>query len=175
MSAINIGSSSRAEARVSDYRDALDGAYLHCRFIFACLCERLRSVGLLSQSGDVSSKGYLHSAPVYSGINCWAGALRLLWVRSRSCLQPISLQNHSVSVRVLWHLQSQTQGVVDGHLSTNVLPPVKAGPAKCCTTWIDGGGGPTRRIIRRSPFVEANEGRHDAKASLLRVSLDTRG
>ena len=80
--------------------------------------------------------------PVYSGINCWAGAQRLLWVRSRSCLQPISLQNHSVSVRVLWHLQSQTQGVVDGHLSTNVLPPVKAGPAKCCTTWIDGGGGP---------------------------------
>src|SRR6266404_2799724 len=154
VSAINIGSSSRAEAQVSDYRDALDGAYLHCRSIFACLCERLRSVGLLSQFGDVSSKGYLHSAPVYSGINCWAGARRLLWVRSRSCLQPISLQNHSVSVRVLWHLQSQTQGVVDGQQMFG--PRLKAGPVKCCTTWIDGGGGPTRRIhFRRAAFFAA--------------------
>ena len=30
--------------------------------------------------------------------------------------------------------------------------PVKAGPPKCCTTWIDGGGGPTWRICRRPAF-----------------------
>jgi hypothetical protein len=97
---------------------------------------------------------YLYSARVYSGINRWAGA-RLLWVRSRSCLQPISLQNHSVSVRVLWHLQRQTQGVVDGHLSTNVRPPVKAGPAKCCAPWIDGGDGPdVENISVGPPFVD---------------------
>ena len=44
------------------------------------------------------------------------------------------------------------------HLSANVRPPAKAGPAKCCATWIDGGGGPTRRIIYVGPpFVLAVE------------------
>src|SRR6266849_3346342 len=40
-----------------------------------------------------------------------------------------------------------------GRWPTNVRPPVKAGPVKCYTTWIDGGGGPTRRIILVGPPI----------------------